>query len=68
MLEWTLTDFILHFYVCFGMVAVFATFGFMMPVVGKTTASLFGIVMTEQAYAKMKGKRSGCEMDAPTGK
>ena len=54
---------ILWFSIFFGMVSVFATFGFMMPLVGKITASLFGFVMGEQLLCKIRGVDSGCQMN-----
>jgi hypothetical protein len=49
-------------FVCFGMVCVFATFGFMMPVVGTVVSTVFGAVMGEQAGAKARGQTSGVEL------
>ena len=56
------TELLLNAFVIFGMCCVFATFGFMMPVVGQTVATLFIAVFGEQAVARMRGKSSGCEM------
>jgi len=56
-------ELILNIYVCFGMVAVFLCFGFLMPFVGNVLVVLFSIMMGEKTYAKMKGIRSGTEMD-----
>jgi hypothetical protein len=45
--------------VCFGMVCVFITFGFMMPLVGQTTATIFLAVFGEIGSAKMRNAESG---------
>jgi hypothetical protein len=50
----------LLFLVCFGLACVFATFGFMMPVVAHLVGGLFAIVMGEQASAALRGVPSGC--------
>lgn len=51
---------VLFFFVCFGMVCVLMTFGFMMPVVAHVVGGVFAVVMGEQAMAMMRGVESGC--------
>jgi uncharacterized protein involved in cysteine biosynthesis len=50
------------FFVCFGMICVFATFVFMMPIVANTVGGVWTAVMQEQVMAKMRGKVSGVEL------
>ena len=57
------SELILNAFVIFGSVCVFATFGFMMPVVGQTFGALFAVVMGEQLMARIRGVRSGCELE-----
>ena len=45
--------------VCTGLFAVGLCFLFLMPVVGQTLPSLFGLFMTEQQMAKMNNEPSG---------
>jgi uncharacterized protein involved in cysteine biosynthesis len=50
---------ILLAFVCFGMICVFATFVFMMPIVANVILGVFSTVMGEQMGAKARGQTSG---------
>lgn len=56
-------DIIINFFVCIGMFAVFACFGFLMPFWGQFLASIFLTVVGERTLAKAKGIPSGTEME-----
>lgn len=49
-------------YVCFGLVCVFVTFGFMIPFWIHFLTGLWGAIMQEQVVMKFRGKRSGVEL------
>ena len=56
------TYLVVLFFVCFGLVCVFATFGFMMPVVANTIGGIWTAVMQEQILARVRGRTSGVEL------
>lgn len=53
---------VLIFFVLVGMCAVLVTFGFTMPLVAHTLASLFSLVVAEKTMAKARGVKSGTDM------
>jgi uncharacterized membrane protein YesL len=49
-------------FVCFGLVCVFVTFGFMIPFWIHFLTGLWSAVMQEQVLARFRGKQSGVEL------
>jgi hypothetical protein len=56
-------DLIMKFYICVGLCAVGSAFIVLLPTVGQTVSTVWGVVFAEQAMAKMRGQRPACEQD-----
>ena len=56
-------DLIMKFYICVGLCAVGSAFIVLLPTVGQTVSTVWGVIFAEQAVAKMRGKRPACEQD-----
>lgn len=56
-------DLIMKFYICVGLCAVGSAFIVLLPTVGQTLSMVWGVIFTEQAYAKVRGRRSMSDQD-----
>ena len=54
---------LLNFFVVCGLIAVGSAFLFLIPLVGQTLVFLWSAVVAEQTYTRVRGQRSGTDMD-----
>ncbi len=59
-------DILLNILVCFGLLAVGLAFILLLPTVGQTLAAVFGTVLGEQLFSRLKGQESGTVLVTPT--
>ena len=56
-------EILLNFLVICGLCAVGSAFIVLLPTVGQTLSMVWGVIFTEQAYAKVRGRRSMSDQD-----